>query len=64
LFSQVPRIDTLVLIQLIQSHPEQYRFDGKSILRITRELEDHEQRFEFIEDLFDQLAEKDEPAVA
>ena len=63
-FSQVPRIDTLVLIQLIQSHPELYRFDGKSILRITRELEDHEQRFEFIEDLFDQLAEKDEPAVA
>jgi len=49
---------------LIQSHPELYRFDGKSILRITRELEDHEQRFEFIEDLFDQLAEKDEPAVA
>jgi len=63
-FSQVPRIDTLVLIQLIQSHPELYRFDGKSILRITGELEDHEQRFEFIDDLFDQLAEKDEPAVA
>jgi len=63
-FGPEPHIDTLVLIQLIQSKPAEFRFDGKTVLRISRELEYHDERLEYIDELFDQIADKEAPAVA
>ena len=63
-FGPEPHIDTLVLIQLIQSKSAEFRFDGKTVLRIIRELEYHDERLEYIDELFDQIADKEAPAVA
>ena len=63
-FQPKPNIDPIVLIQLIQTKPDEYHFDGKTVLRVTREFEHHEERFEFVEELFSKLAIKDETAMA
>ena len=63
-FQAKPNIDPVVLIQLIQTKPEEYHFDGKTVLRVRREFEHHEERFEFVDELFRKLAIKKETATA
>jgi len=63
-FSSNPNIDTAVLIQLIQTKPDEYHFDGKTVLRVSVKFEHHEERFEFVDALFDKLTPAGEPAVA
>ncbi len=63
-FQSKPNIDLTVLIQLIQTKPDTYQFDGKTVLRISRDFEHHEERFEFVDELFRKLALKSETATA
>ncbi len=63
-FNDKPAIDTQALISLLQTEPDEFRFDGKSVLRISRDLEYHDERFEYIDALFNRLSNKAPPAVA
>lgn len=60
-FTDNPKIDTMVLIQLIQQQPDKYRFDGKKMLRFSGDFEtddfesDNKARIEFVEQLFEKL---------
>ncbi len=42
IFSTTPNINPTRLIELIQTHSDEYKFNGKDTLRITRELEENE----------------------
>lgn len=64
IFNENPAIDTEALIKLLQTEPEEFRFDGKSVLRISRDLEYHDERFEYIDALFNRLRKDSSPAVA
>jgi transcription-repair coupling factor (superfamily II helicase) len=55
-FSPNPNIDPMKIIQLIQSDPEQYRFDGKQTLRIACRSDELEQRFKQTEMLLQELS--------
>jgi len=55
-FNQKPNIDPLKIINLIQSNPGQYRFDGKQTLRITHQSDELEIRFIQTEDLLKEFA--------
>ena len=44
-FSEKPNIDPMKIIQLIQSHPQVYQFDGKQTLSVNRLHEDLDERF-------------------
>ncbi len=63
-FDPKPNIDPVVLIQLIQTKPDEYHFDGKTVLRVTRDFEHHEERFEFVDELFNKLAVTEATATA
>ena len=54
-FDENPNVNPEVLVQLLQSNPLKYRFDGSN-LRVTVDLEDPEIRFNVIEDLVQQLS--------
>ena len=54
-FSQQPNVDPLAVIKLVQSEPEQYRFDGGAKLKFTATLDDTEKRISFIENLLHSL---------
>ena len=56
LFEAEPRIDAARLIQLIQSQPRRYRFDGREKLRFQLDGGDLEARAHAIEQLLDNLA--------
>ncbi len=56
LFEAEPRIDAARLIQLIQSQPRRYRFDGREKLRFQLDGGDLESRAAAIEQLLDTLA--------
>ena len=58
LFSTAPKIDSMKLIELIQRESSTYRFDGKQMLRISKEFDDAEQTRAFLDTLLDKLAEK------
>jgi len=59
-FNKVPKIDPMVLIQLIQKESSVYKFDGQQILRITKEFDDIDQISEFLDNLLDKLTAKSE----
>ena len=56
LFDEEPKIDTGALIELIQSRPQQYRFEGGNKLRIYGEFPSSEVRFGVISELLGMLA--------
>jgi transcription-repair coupling factor (superfamily II helicase) len=55
LFDDKPRIDTGTLIELIQSKPQQYRFEGGNKLRIYGEFPTSEARFGVVSALLGML---------
>jgi len=60
LFNKEPNIDSMQLIALIQKNAAVYRFDGKQMLRISKEFEDATETGEFLDTLLDKLAVKKE----
>ena len=55
IFTKNPNIDPMAIIQLIQSKPTEYRFDGKQTLRITCQSDELELRFKQTEALLQKL---------
>ena len=55
-FNPKPNIDPMKIIQLIQSSPDLYRFDGKQTLRIVCRNDELEQRFKQTEMLLKELS--------
>jgi transcription-repair coupling factor (superfamily II helicase) len=55
-FNPDPNIEPMKIIQLIQSEPQQYRFDGKQTLRIVCRSDELEQRFKQTEMLLQELS--------
>jgi len=55
-FNPNPNIEPMKIIQLIQSNPAQYRFDGKQTLRIQCQADELESRFKQVENLLMDLA--------
>ena len=55
-FNQKPNIDPMKIIELIQSDPQQYRFDGKQTLRIAGQNGELEDRFKQLENLLTRLS--------
>ena len=54
-FTPSPNINPMKIIQLIQSDPQQYRFDGKQTLRIQCQSGELEDRFKHVENLLNKL---------
>ena len=54
-FNPNPNIEPMKIIQLIQSDPVQYRFDGKQTLRIQCQNDELESRFKQVENLLKDL---------
>ncbi len=54
-FTPSPNINPMKIIQLIQSDPQQYRFDGKQTLRIQCQSGELEDRFKQVENLLKKL---------
>ena len=54
-FNSNPNINPMKIIELIQSDPQQYRFDGKQTLRIACQSGELEDRFKQVEDLLKTL---------
>ena len=57
IFEEKPKIDHMSLIQLIQHNAQTYRFDGKQLLRISREFADTQESLVFLDTLLDKLTE-------
>ena len=55
LFEEHNRVDSRVVLRLIQDRTRDYRLDGPLKLRIARELEDETQRFSFVTELLGRL---------
>jgi transcription-repair coupling factor (superfamily II helicase) len=55
IFNKNPNIDPMTIIQLIQSKPAEYRFDGKQTLRIACQSDELELRFKQTEALLQKL---------
>jgi transcription-repair coupling factor (superfamily II helicase) len=55
-FTHNPNIDPMKIIELIQSDPQQYRFDGKQTLRIVCQSDELESRFKQTETLLQELS--------
>ena len=56
LFEAEPDIDPMKLIQLIQSHPAQYKLDGQEKFRFIGPMESREDRLRAVEYLLGQIA--------
>jgi transcription-repair coupling factor (superfamily II helicase) len=54
-FNKKPNINPMTIIELIQSEPERYRFDGKQTLRIHCQSGELEDRFTQVENLLTRL---------
>ena len=54
-FRQNTPVDPMVLVRLMQSMPNTYRLEGANILRISKALEEPDVRFEFLENLIQEL---------
>ena len=63
-FSDSTGVNPLDLVKLVQSDPELYRLTNGNRLRFECELEDHEERYVFVQQLIDNLAERTERAAA
>jgi len=50
-FDEKPKVDPMLLIQLIQQSPDKYRFDGQQTFKFYYELEEPAQRIDYIADL-------------
>jgi len=55
-FDQQPRIEPITLVKLVQTKPSTYRLAGAAALTFNADLEDPEQRFQFVERLLQALA--------
>jgi len=55
-FNRKPNIEPLRIIELIQSEPQNFRFDGKQTLRIQCQNGELEARFQLVETLLEKLA--------
>ncbi|KEI71826.1 transcription-repair coupling factor [Endozoicomonas elysicola] len=55
-FEEQPSVDPMVIINLIQSSPQQFRLEGSSILKYIDTMETPEQRFTATEALLSRLA--------
>ncbi len=55
-FNPSPNIEPMKVIRLIQSDPENYRFDGKQTLRIVCQSDELEQRFKQTELLLEEFS--------
>ncbi|MCH6565345.1 MAG: transcription-repair coupling factor [Proteobacteria bacterium] len=55
-FNSSPNIEPMKIIRLIQSDPENYRFDGKQTLRIVCQSDELEQRFKQTELLLEEFS--------
>jgi transcription-repair coupling factor (superfamily II helicase) len=56
LFGDEPDINTQKLVELIQHHPQRYRFDGGNKLRFSGDFEQAEQRFNAVVDILSMLS--------
>ena len=54
-FSTQTRVDPLALIKLVQREPNTYKLIDGNRMRISRSLENTQSRFQFVEDLIDNL---------
>lgn len=54
-FAAHTEVDPLVLIRLIQSHPDRYKFAGATTLRLLQATEKAEDRFRLVETLLERL---------
>ena len=55
IFEQQPNIDPMKIISLIQKQPAIYKLDGQTKLRIVKNLEATDERFDVIESLLNQF---------
>jgi transcription-repair coupling factor (superfamily II helicase) len=55
-FGDEPDINTQKLVELIQHHPQRYRFDGGNKLRFSGDFEQAEQRFNAVVDILSMLS--------
>ena len=55
LFTEKPKVDLMVLIELVQKQSKTYKFEGQSALRISADLRDRETRLAAAEALLKQL---------
>jgi len=63
-FNKNPNIDSMQLIELIQRNASEYRFDGKQMLRISKEFDDIAQTESFLDTLLNKLSVKKEAIVS
>ena len=56
IFNEKPNIDPMKIINLIQTESKTYKLDGNDKLRISKNLEDIDRRFAFLNDLYQYLA--------
>ena len=54
-FSGETSVDPIAIIRLVQAEPNTYRLEGGTTLRVTRKLEDFDQRIEYAYGLLDRL---------
>ena len=54
-FEAEPNIDPIKLIELVQQQPNIFRFDGQSGFRFSKNTDNSEQRFQFVEQLVEAL---------
>ena len=54
-FGDNTQVEPMALVQLVQTQPTTYQLAGATALRFTEELEDIEARFDFIDQLLDNL---------
>jgi transcription-repair coupling factor (superfamily II helicase) len=57
-FTDKPDIDPMKIIQLIQNQPKTYKLDGNDKLRINQDLPDADTRITLLDNLLDELSEK------
>ena len=55
IFDEVPKIDPMHLIRLIQSRPKEFKLDGSNKLRFYKDLSDRNKRIEQVASLLDQI---------
>jgi len=55
IFDEKPNVDPMKIINLIQTESKTYKLDGNDKLRITKDLEDIDKRFKFLDDLYHYL---------
>ncbi len=56
IFDEVPKIDPMHLIRLIQSRPKEFKLDGSNKLRFYKDLSNRNKRIEQVASLLDQIA--------